>query len=69
MKQDALWLVVGFSGQALFSMRFIVQWLKSEREKKSVVPLAFWAGASRHSPWQRWLRRLRPGATAYVRWP
>ena len=42
MKQDALWLVVGFSGQALFSMRFIVQWLKSEREKKSVVPLAFW---------------------------
>ena len=42
MGHDPLWLVIGFAGQALFSMRFIVQWLKSEREKKSVVPLAFW---------------------------
>jgi lipid-A-disaccharide synthase-like uncharacterized protein len=33
---------VGFVGQALFSARFIVQWLKSEREKKSVFPVAFW---------------------------
>jgi len=31
-----------FVGQALFSARFILQWLKSEREKKSVFPVAFW---------------------------
>jgi lipid-A-disaccharide synthase-like uncharacterized protein len=39
---DPFWLVVGFLGQGLFSARFIVQWLKSEKLKKSVVPLAFW---------------------------
>lgn len=38
----AVWLAVGFLGQALFSMRFIVQWIASERQKKSVIPTAFW---------------------------
>ena len=42
MNQPLLWLLVGFTGQALFSMRFLVQWLKSEQQKKSVVPIAFW---------------------------
>ena len=42
MEQNVIWLVVGFAGQALFSARFVVQWLTSERQKKSVVPLAFW---------------------------
>ncbi|HSH49378.1 MAG TPA: lipid-A-disaccharide synthase N-terminal domain-containing protein [Halomonas sp.] len=37
-----LWLIVGFIGQGLFSARFIVQWLASERARRSVVPLAFW---------------------------
>ena len=37
-----LWLVVGFAGQALFSLRFLVQWLTSEVRRKSVVPIAFW---------------------------
>ena len=37
-----IWLIVGFTGQALFSMRFLVQWIKSEREKRSTIPLAFW---------------------------
>jgi lipid-A-disaccharide synthase-like uncharacterized protein len=36
------WLIIGFIGQALFSARFIVQWLKSEKAKKSVFPVAFW---------------------------
>jgi lipid-A-disaccharide synthase-like uncharacterized protein len=35
-------MVFGFAGQALFSARFIVQWLASEAKKKSVIPLAFW---------------------------
>jgi lipid-A-disaccharide synthase-like uncharacterized protein len=40
--KETIWLGVGFLGQALFSARFIVQWIKSEREKKSVFPVAFW---------------------------
>ncbi len=35
-------LVLGFAGQALFSARFIIQWLVSEHHKESVVPVAFW---------------------------
>ena len=42
MEQDVFWLVIGFLGQALFSARFLVQWLTSERQGRSVVPLAFW---------------------------
>ncbi|OGA48540.1 MAG: hypothetical protein A3F74_20265 [Betaproteobacteria bacterium RIFCSPLOWO2_12_FULL_62_58] len=42
MERDMIWLVVGFMGQALFSARFLVQWVTSERRKRSVVPLAFW---------------------------
>ena len=42
MSLTKLWLIVGFGGQALFSMRFLVQWLASERMKKSVIPVAFW---------------------------
>ena len=37
-----VWVLVGFSGQALFTARFIVQWFKSEIVGKSVIPLAFW---------------------------
>lgn len=33
---------VGVAGQLLFSSRFIVQWIASERERDSVVPVAFW---------------------------
>ncbi|MDP2904146.1 MAG: lipid-A-disaccharide synthase N-terminal domain-containing protein [Methylovulum sp.] len=40
--KEMIWLAIGFIGQALFSARFILQWLKSEREKKSVFPVAFW---------------------------
>ena len=37
------WLVlVGYAGQALFTMRFVVQWIASERARKSVIPVAFW---------------------------
>jgi lipid-A-disaccharide synthase-like uncharacterized protein len=37
-----LWIAVGFAGQALFSGRFLVQWIASERRHKSVLPRAFW---------------------------
>lgn len=36
------WIVVGYFAQILFSMRFLVQWLESERAGRSVIPLAFW---------------------------
>lgn len=36
------WLIIGFCGQALFFMRFLVQWVASERKGESVIPLAFW---------------------------
>ena len=36
------WVVLGFVAQALFSMRFVVQWIASERAGKSVMPTAFW---------------------------
>ncbi|MDG3004923.1 lipid-A-disaccharide synthase N-terminal domain-containing protein [Paludisphaera mucosa] len=36
------WLVVGFVGQGLFTARFVVQWLASERSGAVVVPAAFW---------------------------
>jgi lipid-A-disaccharide synthase-like uncharacterized protein len=42
MSAETIALVVGFTGQALFSARFLVQWITSERQGKSVVPLAFW---------------------------
>ncbi|MDT8387714.1 MAG: lipid-A-disaccharide synthase N-terminal domain-containing protein [Thiogranum sp.] len=41
-EQPWIWLTIGFAGQLLFSARFIVQWLSSERQRRSVVPLAFW---------------------------
>jgi lipid-A-disaccharide synthase-like uncharacterized protein len=42
MTTDSLWLTLGLAGQACFVARFLVQWLASERVKRSVVPRAFW---------------------------
>ena len=39
---DALWVTVGLLGQLMFTGRFIVQWLASEKAGRSVVPIAFW---------------------------
>lgn len=37
-----IWLGIGFLGQGMFFMRFFVQWIASERSKRSVIPNAFW---------------------------
>jgi len=42
MNQEWLWVTIGFVGQALFSARFIIQWLASERARRSIIPVAFW---------------------------
>lgn len=39
---DIVWLVIGFAGQGLFAMRFILQWIASEKQRASVIPVAFW---------------------------
>jgi len=36
------WLAIGFAGQALFTFRFLAQWIASERAHQSTVPVAFW---------------------------
>ncbi len=42
MGEDGWWLLVGFGGQVLFMGRFVVQWLVSERRRRSVIPVSFW---------------------------
>jgi lipid-A-disaccharide synthase-like uncharacterized protein len=39
---EVMILVLGFAGQALFFMRFFVQWLHSEKQRRSVFPISFW---------------------------
>ncbi len=39
---ESVWIAVGFVGQVVFGLRFVIQWIATEREKKVVVPLAFW---------------------------
>ena len=36
------WNILGILGQALFGSRFLIQWFKSEMERKSIIPIAFW---------------------------
>jgi lipid-A-disaccharide synthase-like uncharacterized protein len=36
------WAVLGFLAQAMFSGRFLVQWIASERARRSIIPVAFW---------------------------
>ncbi len=36
------WLILGFTAQALFTMRFLVQWVVTEKKRKSHVPISFW---------------------------
>ena len=40
--ETLIWILIGFGGQGLFMMRFVVQWWSSEKAKQVVVPVAFW---------------------------
>ena len=42
MISEQIWIVIGLMGQLLFSCRFILQWIASEKNKRSVIPIAFW---------------------------
>jgi lipid-A-disaccharide synthase-like uncharacterized protein len=37
-----VWLIIGFLGQIMFFMRFLIQWFVSEKKRKSVIPISFW---------------------------
>lgn len=39
---NKIWLSIGFLGQIMFSLRFLIQWIASEKKKESVVPITFW---------------------------
>jgi lipid-A-disaccharide synthase-like uncharacterized protein len=39
---DWVWMGVGFLGQGIFGARVLVQWIASERARRSIVPVAFW---------------------------
>jgi len=36
------WIVLGFIAQLMFTGRFLVQWIASEKQGRSVIPIAFW---------------------------
>jgi len=42
MNMETAWVALGFLAQGLFSARFLVQWIASERVGRSVVPISFW---------------------------
>ncbi len=39
---DRFFMIFGFIGQAMFSGRFLIQWIASEKKQKSVIPNLFW---------------------------
>lgn len=42
MTTENIWITIGFLGQGIFFMRWVVQWLASERSAESRVPIGFW---------------------------
>jgi lipid-A-disaccharide synthase-like uncharacterized protein len=41
-RAELVWIIVGLGGQVLFMMRFLVQWIVSEKAGRSTIPVAFW---------------------------
>ena len=39
---ELIWIAIGFTAQFMFSMRFIVQWLATEKARASIIPETFW---------------------------
>jgi len=42
VEQFDFWIILGFVAQFFFMMRFVIQWIASERVGRSIVPVAFW---------------------------
>lgn len=39
---EVVWISLGLLGQLCFFLRFFIQWIASEKKKKSTIPIAFW---------------------------
>lgn len=39
---DKFWIAIGFVAQILFFMRFLIQWVVSEKKGESIIPIQFW---------------------------
>ncbi|MEM8793317.1 MAG: lipid-A-disaccharide synthase N-terminal domain-containing protein [Pseudomonadota bacterium] len=39
---ELIWICVGLGGQIMFMMRFLMQWVATEKARKSVIPISFW---------------------------
>lgn len=39
---ETLWVAIGLAGQGLFFVRWLLQWVTSERQRRSVIPISFW---------------------------
>ncbi|SMO90330.1 lipid-A-disaccharide synthase N-terminal domain-containing protein [Paracoccus laeviglucosivorans] len=42
MIMTPFWLAFGLAGQSMFTARFLVQWIVSEKHRRSTIPIAFW---------------------------
>ena len=42
MTTEQMWIAIGVAGQLCFGIRILCQWIATERERRSVVPLSFW---------------------------
>lgn len=42
MTTGQIWVVIGMIGQGVFFMRFVIQWIVSEKKRESVIPVEFW---------------------------
>ena len=61
------WVILGFVAQAFFTMRFVVQWIASERARRSVVPVAFWFPRSVSDPYRALIPQAH-GALMLLAW-
>lgn len=74
---EIAWTGLGLGGQACFALRFLVQWITSERKGRTVVPAMFWylsiAGSVAMLAYGLWLKNIviivgqLPGCVVYVR--
>ena len=39
---ESIWIGIGLFGQTFFFMRFLIQWIASEKRGESTIPLLFW---------------------------
>jgi lipid-A-disaccharide synthase-like uncharacterized protein len=39
---ELAWVAIGLGGQLMFMLRFVVQWIVSERARRSIIPVSFW---------------------------